>query len=810
VLLGKGDGSFQSTRTFRLDAIPFHVPYSTPAVTDLVVGDFDGDGHLDLAVAEYGHYGRYDDDVNGPVSILLGNGDGTFRAGKSYPTILGSLVAADLNGDGRLDLLTSGGSILLGRGDGTFETGRSFGPAVYSVAVGDFNGDGRLDLAVSTYTTYWGVSILLGNGDGTFQPGSNYTGVQVAALAVGDFNHDGAPDLALTAYGASSGVRIMLGNGNGTFRPATTYAPGLYLSGITVGDFNGDGILDLAAAMDSNTATVLLGNGDGTFQTPWVSYGVNASYAESLASGDFNGDGHLDLAATVGGYFSPAGVTILLGQGDGGFRAAPRHYIPNANGQSLSVAVGDLNGDGILDLVTSAGYGGSGSLTVFLGKGDGAFLAAQTNAAPDYPQSVVLADLNGDGKLDLIVVNSGVETYYPSKGSLNILLGNGDGTFGAARSYDAGSYPTSVVSRDFNGDGIPDLAVANLGTAPDYPTVVNILLGNGDGTFQAAQSYPTGSVAWLIVSVAAGDFNGDGVLDLAVASYGYDGYKSGAVSILLGNGDGTFQPARIIALDGPNSIVVGDVNGDGKADIITTDFGFYVLAGRPPVSVQAENDVRVLLGNGDGTFQPFLQYPVKPPVTMAALADFNRDGILDVAVAAGTINRADPYPPWDTLILLSKGDGSFSGLQDYTAGVSFSTSVAVGDFNGDGFPDLAVATGKGVTVLLNAADWNGGPGAPALHKPPLYRHAPDTPPVGSAILLLEAFIPEAEHSPLSLAELPPDPVPQWPTAAKLGQPAHAETNFLSRRLFTSRYARDAVFEGWGASAVDVLAWNGFA
>ncbi|HLJ93760.1 MAG TPA: VCBS repeat-containing protein [Gemmataceae bacterium] len=121
--------------------------------------------------------------------------------------------------------------------------------------------------------------------------------------------------------------------------------------------------------------------------------------------------------------------------------------------------------------------------------------------------------------------------------------------------------------------------------------------------------------------------------------------------------------------------------------------------------VGAENGVHVLLGNGDGTFQHFLRYPVNPPVTMVALADFNHDGIPDIAVAAGTINRAAAYSPRDTLVLLSKGDGTFSSLQDYTAGMGYPNSVAVGDFNGDGFPDLAVATGNGVTVLLNAADW---------------------------------------------------------------------------------------------------------
>jgi predicted dienelactone hydrolase len=335
-----------------------------------------------------------------------------------------------------------------------------------------------------------------------------------------------------------------------------------------------------------------------------------------------------------------------------------------------SVAVGDFNHDGRLDLAVA--NNGNSNVSVFLGNGDGTFQAAVDYPTGWDPLSVAAGDFNGDGKLDLVVANSAQLEGLPT---VSVLLGKGDGTFQPAVNYGAGSNPYSVAVGDFNRDGKLDLAVAdsaiNGGTSG-----VSVLLGNGDGTFQAAQTYDTGTGAFA-VSVAVGDFNGDGKLDLAVADNGLN-----KVSVLLGNGDGTFQAAVDYATgSGPYSVAVGDFNGDGKLDLAVAN---------------QSNSVSVLLGNGNGTFRPAVNYGAGQNSTSLAVADLNGDGKLDLAV--GNLGSASN----SVSVLLGNGDGTFHAAADWPAGTN-PTSVAVGDFNGDGRLDLAVSDYVGsVSVLLQA------------------------------------------------------------------------------------------------------------
>jgi hypothetical protein len=290
-----------------------------------------------------------------------------------------------------------------------------------------------------------------------------------------------------------------LGKSDGTFQAAVDYGAGSNPSSVAVGDFRDDGKLDLVVANDgSDNVSILLGNGDGTFQAA-VNYGVGSA-PTSVAVGDFNGDGKLDLAVVneLSNNFS-----ILLGNGDGTFQAAVNY---GAGLSLFSVAVGDFNGDGKLDLAVASG--GSDYVSVLLGNGDGTFKTAVQYVAGLEPISVAVADFNGDGKLDLAVAN------YESN-NVSILLGKGDGTFQIAVDYGIGTenYPAtpgSVAVGDFNGDGKLDLVVG--GVESDNVSVVSVLLGNGDGTFQAAVNYGAGAGQ---TSVAVGDFNGDGRLDLA-------------------------------------------------------------------------------------------------------------------------------------------------------------------------------------------------------------------------------------------------------------------------------------------------------
>jgi len=632
--------------------------------TSVTAGDFNGDGNLDLAVTN---------DSSNNVSVLLGNGDGTFRAAANYDVgfFPNSVTSGDFNGDGKPDLAVANQgsnnvSVLLGNGDGTFQAAVSYpaGSNPVSVTSGDFNGDGKPDLAVASAGSDL-VNVLLGNGDGTFQAAVSYpAGSLPFSVTSGDFNGDGKPDLAV-ANASSNNVSILLGNGDGTFQAAVSYGVATNPRSVTSGDFNGDGKLDLVTANAyGNNVSILLGNGDGTFQAA-VNYDVDF-WPLSVTSGDFNGDGKPDLAVANQGSNN---VSVLLGNGDGTFQAA----LSYGGRTPFSVVSGDFNGDGKPDLAVA--NRGSNNVSVLLGNGDGTFLAPASYLAGSNPVSVVSADFNGDGKPDLAVVNNGSNT-------VSVLLGNGNGTFQAAVSYSVGSaLPVSVTSGDFNGDGKLDLAVALQATDR-----VSVLLGNGDGTFQAAVPYAVGSGP---LSVASGDFNGDGFLDLATAN-------RTNVSVLLGNGDGTFQPAVGYGTDpSRRSVTIADFNGDGKLDL--------ALAGGTNPGTN-DNSVNVLLGNGDGTFQAAVSYHQTGSVLFSVTSgDFNGDGKLDLVAANGSW---DTFAPEGSVsVLLGNGDGTFQAAVNYAVGF-LPLSVMSGDFNGDGKLDLAVANQKSnsVSVLLGNGD----------------------------------------------------------------------------------------------------------
>jgi len=328
-----------------------------------------------------------------------------------------------------------------------------------------------------------------------------------------------------------------------SFNAASNYAAGSRPYSVAVGDFNADGSPDLAVANSlGNNVSILLGNGGGggTFQAA-VNYAVGTN-PRSVAVGDFNADGRPDLAVAN---FSIDNVSILLGNANGTFQA-PSNYA--AGSQPVSVAVGDFNADGRPDLAVANFSSNNVSILLGNGGGGGTFQAAVNYAAGTNPYYVAVGDFNADGRPDLAVANINSD-------NISILLGNGDGTFQPRVTYAVGNFPRSVAVGDFNADGRPDLAVANTGG-----NNVSILFGIGNGTFQAAVNYAVGSQP---ISVAVGDFNADGRPDLAVANN-----NSANVSILLGNLSGTFQAAVNYAVGtNPRSVAVGDFNADGRPDL---------------------------------------------------------------------------------------------------------------------------------------------------------------------------------------------------------------------------------------------------
>ena len=348
------------------------------------------------------------------------------------------------------------------------------------------------------------------------------------AIAVGDFNGDGIQDLAVANSGASS-VTILLGKGDGTFTAAAA-PPGTFSgpSAILAADFNGDGKLDLAVLNGgNNTVTILLGNGNGTFSVPDENIPTTGSNPLAFVAGDFNGDGKVDLA--VANYRSN-NLTILLGNGDGGFTATDA--TPATGSFPAAIVAGDFNKDGKLDLAVDnqCGTGGActaGTVTILLGDGTGNFTAAAASPTTGSgPLSMAVADFNEDGNLDLAIPSDcGSSGTCTTNGAVTILFGDGTGNFTAGTATPAtGLRPYGIAVGDFNGDGKPDLAIAN-----NDGNTISILLGDGNGNFTPiATPLPTGAGP---VFPAVGDFNNDGSLDIAVPNAG-----SNTISVLLGAG----------------------------------------------------------------------------------------------------------------------------------------------------------------------------------------------------------------------------------------------------------------------------------
>ena len=672
VIMANSGGTFAAPVTYSIHA------------EDVKLGDVNGDGRLDVVVT---------DDFADVVSVFINNGNGTLAAKVNYPATNRAidLQLADMNGDGKLDIITGNQttpsfSVLLNNGNGTFAAKTDYSVSTTyaeGLTVGDFNGDGRPDVAVSDSNN---ISVSLQSVSGGFPTSTSYAaGSGTLDIANADFNGDGRPDL-VTANEGSYNVSVYINNGDGTFASKITYATQVYPWSVRTADMNGDGFTDIISTNEyssSSSVSVLLGKGDGTFENQKI---LNTTVSPSgMDIGDIDGDGTPDIVTT---HSQADQISVLFNTSS--FKATKVDHsdwlqskflitpdqtstgllIQGRPNQKYNLFQTQDGSGNLLAAISSSGVLSVGGAPVrysrnIVTQGSMAYLAKSDYSVGSSPQGVTNADFNGDGKPDLAVANN-------SSNTVSILLNKGDGTFATKIDTSTWTSPQSLVSADFDGDGKPDLAVAN-----GFPYTVSIFKGNGDGTFATKVDYGTGSEPYYVTS---SDFNGDGKPDLAVANY-----SSNTVSILLNNGDGTFATKVDYATSSsPRALKWGDFNGDGKPDLAVANY--------------SSNTVSILLNNGDGTFATKVDYATSSSPASVDTGDVNGDGIADVVVA----NRGGI----SVSVYINNGNGTFASAVNYSV-ASDAYSVVLADLNGDAFMDIAATNYYTNTVSVLANNGNG-------------------------------------------------------------------------------------------------------
>ena len=602
LVIGRGDGTFEPWKDIL-----------SGDIFELATKDIDKDGFVDIIAI----------DLGGAVTLLPGRGDGTFDSGISLDVGDGSRAVAigDLDGDGHLDLAIANGpandvSVIFGEGGWQFrpQETHTVGTYPYNLAMADLDQDGRLDLLVANGLSA-DISVLYGDGDGGFQPEVRHaSGDYPSDLVVTDVNQDGRPDI-LVATSHSPYLTVLLGQADGSLVDGGRCPTGTYPRTMALGDTNNDGHEDLTiACWVPGTVTVHLRNEDGAFQ--FSAYQEMDAWTEGVSLADFNSDGHLDMATVD--TRPEGGVLVRLGRGDGTFETETLYAVAATSNWPI---VGDFNEDGSLDMLVSNRLG---KHALLLGRIDGTFEVTSTNTGVAFGGSPI-ADFDGDGHLDLFCMNSrttdpwyGIQrgkgdgtfhpvskvhlsseyTYGPCARSadfngdgipdivggafdhqIQVFIGVGDGTFREPVSYLEDISVGTLAVADFDEDGSPDILIFQ----SDSTT---LLRNRGDGTFTTHRllthdpNSRKNTRAYSVVS----DINSDGHADVATFVYGFH-----CVWLLLGNGDGTFAESATYAPGTFTSVPFGpfsaaDLNGDGLDDLMLPD----EWAGGMPVLLQNE------------------------------------------------------------------------------------------------------------------------------------------------------------------------------------------------------------------------------
>ncbi len=651
VWLAQAGGHFQAVA---------HVPIGTQTAS-LAEGDIDGDGHPDIIVADAGQW-------------LRNLGGGLFAQAQTLPTYGNSVVATDVDGDGKTDLVfgtnrvvtasTYGGSLSvirnLGNGNWTspisYPVGQLCQPPLAAcpareVVAADFDGDGHPDLAARTWHSL--VAVLHNNGDGTFGAEVDYAIDDLGSgssgrLLVSDLDENGHPDLV----GGSSTINVLLNQG-ASFAPA--FAFGDLTDGLVAADLDADGAPDLIGY----GATIWHNRGDGTFD-PFTAF---AAGPEIVGAADVDGDAKPDLIVagvanvTTGAFLWSIGAIKNLGSDL--FLAAP-------TSPTYGDVLADLDGDGLADLVLADQNGGV--LRVSLNTGSGMF-GAPASFTATFPGAPFPGDLNGDGKVDLVVprlTNDG-------DGGIDAFINQGGATFAAPAAL---PLPVGATARagqvvDLNGDGNLDIVLVT--TDAVWNASLGVMLNTGNGTFAAPTSvFPLGLSTTSSLRVT--DLDGDGLADVALATL--DDQGNGALGVAFNQGMGVLAAPVSVGSAAPTSLVVGDLDADGRKDLLVAERTGHLL---------------VFHNAGQGSFAQSGDHSIDPEATglrVVGLADLDGSGKVDVILQDSS----------DAIVMLNHGDGTLDAPMEYASGGAL---AGVADLNGDGRPDLLANTSHGAASLTS-------------------------------------------------------------------------------------------------------------